>query len=226
MIQQLTPTDCGAACLAMVLEYHGKKLPIEEVRAVAGGTRGVTARRILEGARRFGLRGRAVKIQPAQLEYAPAGAILHWEMNHFVVLESVARDGVRILDPAVGARRIAIADVARSFTGVALLLEPSAQFEAEDARPKTRAARYKRWILGVPGYWGKILTASLVLQLIALALPGVMGVAVDKIVPRQDYRLLGLIGAAAVDRGLRSISCRASCARTCSCTCARASTCA
>jgi ABC-type bacteriocin/lantibiotic exporter with double-glycine peptidase domain len=81
------------------------------------------------------------------------------------------------------------------FTGVALLLEPTAEFEAEDRRPRTRMGRYRRWILGVPGYWGKILTASLLLQVIALALPAVMGVTVDKIVPRQDYHLLSVLSA-------------------------------
>ena len=81
------------------------------------------------------------------------------------------------------------------FTGVALLLDPSSEFVAEDRRPKTRAARYARWIFGVRGYWPRILAASLLLQVIALAMPGVMGVTVDKIVPRQDYHLLGMIAA-------------------------------
>jgi ABC-type bacteriocin/lantibiotic exporter with double-glycine peptidase domain len=196
VILQLTPTDCGAACLAMALELYGKHLPIEDVRAAVGaGKAGVSARRILEGARQLGLRGRGVKVEPASLSYLPQGSILHWEMNHFVVLESVQRDGIRIHDPAVGARRIARADVERMFTGVALVLEPSAQFVAEDRRPKTRMARYRRWILGVPGYWPRVLLASLFLQLIALAMPGVMGATVDKIVPRQDYHLLSLLAA-------------------------------
>jgi ATP-binding cassette subfamily B protein len=196
VLLQLTPTDCGATCLAIVLEYHGKRLPIEEVRAVlASGRTGVTARRILEGARTLGLRARAVKAEPDQLAYVPVGSILHWEMNHFVVLESVQRDGIRIVDPAVGVRRVSSADVARMFTGVALVLEPGNQFVAEDRRPKTRRARYARWIFGVRGYWPRVLTASLMLQLIALAMPGVMGVTVDKIVPRQDYHLLSVICA-------------------------------
>src|SRR3954451_17237699 len=85
VLLQLTPTDCGATCLAIVLEYHGKRLPIEEVRAVlASGRTGVTARRILEGARTLGLRARALKAEPDQLAYVPVGSILHWEMNHFV----------------------------------------------------------------------------------------------------------------------------------------------
>ncbi|MFI5308863.1 MAG: peptidase domain-containing ABC transporter, partial [Polyangiales bacterium] len=196
VILQLTPTDCGAACLAMTLELHGKKLPIEEVRAaVSAGRGGVSARRILEGARRLGLRGRGVKIEPGRLSLLPPGTILHWEMNHFVVLDTATEDGARIIDPAVGVRRITRADLERMFTGVALLLEPSASFVAEDKRPKTRLGRYRRWIFGVTGYWPRILVASLLLQVIALAMPGVMGVTIDKIVPHQDYHLLWVIAA-------------------------------
>ena len=195
VILQLTPTDCGAACLAMALEHHGKKLPIEDVRAAVGGMRGVSARQILEAARRFGLRARGVKIEPDKLRFLPAGTILHWELNHFVVLEHAGRAELRVIDPAVGARRLPMRDVERMFTGVALVLEPSLQVEAEDRRPKTRMARDRRWIFAVPGYFPRILSASLLLQLIALALPGVMGVVVDKVVPRQDYHLLSLISA-------------------------------
>jgi ABC-type bacteriocin/lantibiotic exporter with double-glycine peptidase domain len=86
-------------------------------------------------------------------------------------------------------------DVERMFTGVALTFEPGPRFVAEDKRPRTRMGRYRRWIFGIKGYWPRILIASLFLQAIALAMPGVMGVTVDKIVPRQDYHLLSLVAA-------------------------------
>jgi ABC-type bacteriocin/lantibiotic exporter with double-glycine peptidase domain len=196
VILQLTPTDCGAACLAMTLEHFGAKLPIDEIRlAVGSGKLGVNAKSIVEAARGFGLRARAVKVDPDKLKFLGAGSILHWEMNHFVVFESVQRGYIRVIDPAVGPRRIPLADVGRMLTGVAMVFEPTLQLLAEDKRPKTRWARYKRWIFGVPGYWPRILAASLALQIVALAAPGLMGVTVDKIVPRQDYHLLQLIAA-------------------------------
>ncbi len=196
VILQLTPTDCGATCLAMTLEHLGCKLPIEEVRmAVGAGKMGVSARSIVEAARSFGLRARAVKVAPDKLKFLTPGSILHWEMNHFVVFESAQRGHVRVIDPAVGPRRIPMDDVARMLTGVALVFEPTVALLAEDKRPKTRWARYKRWIFGVRGYWSRILLASIALQIVALAVPGLMGVTVDKIVPRQDYHLLQLIAA-------------------------------
>ncbi len=196
VILQLTPTDCGASCLAMALEHHGKKLPIEDVRtAVGAGKSGVTARKIIEAARRFGMRAQGVKVSPEKLRFLPSGTVLHWEMNHFVVLESARRDSIRIVDPAVGHRRVPMEDVERMFTGVALQLAPGPRFVAEDKRPKTRMARYIRWIFSVKGYWPRIIVASLFLQAIALAMPAVMGVTVDKIVPRQDHHLLNLVAA-------------------------------
>jgi ATP-binding cassette subfamily B protein len=196
VILQLTPTDCGAASLAMTLEYHGAKLPIEEVRgAVGSGKLGVNARSIVEAARGFGLRARAVKVEPAQLKFLAPGSILHWEMNHFVVFEALHRDYVRIIDPAVGPRRILLKDLGRMLTGVALVFEATVSLLTEDKRPKTRWQRYKRWIFGVPGYWPRIVLASIALQIVALAGPGLMGVTVDKIVPRQDMHLLELIAA-------------------------------
>jgi len=196
VIMQLTPTDCGAASLMMTLEYHGAKLPIEEVRAAVGsGKLGVNARSMVEAARGFGLRARAVKVEPAQLKFLTPGSILHWEMNHFVVFEALHRDYVRIIDPAVGPRRIPLKDLGRMLTGVALVFEPTVSLLTEDKRPKTRWQRYKRWIFGVPGYWPRIVMASVALQIVALAGPGLMGVTVDKIVPRQDMHLLELIAA-------------------------------
>jgi ATP-binding cassette, subfamily B, bacterial len=196
MVLQLTPTDCGAACLAMVLEHLGKRLPMDEVRAAVGaGKHGVTAKRIVEAAERFGLRARGVKVELDKIGYLPPGTILHWEMNHFVVLESVQRDGVRIMDPAVGARRISRAELSKLFTGVALLTEPSERFIPEEKRPRTRLARYKSWLFSTPGYFSRIVWASLLLQVVALAAPLVMGLIVDRIVPRRDQHLLELVAA-------------------------------
>src|SRR5262249_43551186 len=86
-IQQLSDTECGAACLAMVLGYFGKEVSLEEVRDVCGGGRdGMNALSILNGGNLLGLRGRGVKVDVEQLELLEAGTILHWEFQHFVVL--------------------------------------------------------------------------------------------------------------------------------------------
>ena len=195
VILQLTPTDCGAACLAMTLEHLGAKLPIDEVRAAVGaGKLGVSARGIVEAARGFGLRARAVKVEPAQLKFLTPGSILHWEMNHFVIFESMHRDYVRIIDPAVGPRRIPLKDIGRMLTGVAMVFEPTVSLLEEDKRPK-RAGLVQALDLRRARLLAAHRSASVALQIVALAGPGLMGVTVDKIVPRQDMHLLTLIAA-------------------------------
>ncbi|HEY2746044.1 MAG TPA: cysteine peptidase family C39 domain-containing protein, partial [Polyangia bacterium] len=129
LVHQLTLTECGAACLAMVLGYHGKAVRLDEVRTVMGvGRDGSTARAILDAAGWYGLRGRGVKLELDELGYLPAGSILHWEFAHFVVFQRIHRGFVEVLDPGLGARRIPLAELGRSFTGVALLVEPTESF--------------------------------------------------------------------------------------------------
>jgi ATP-binding cassette, subfamily B, bacterial len=193
LVTQVSAADCGAACLAMVLGYYGRHVAVDQVRDALGGTaQGVTARRLADAARRLGLRSRGVKLAVESLEFAPRGTILHWEMNHFVVLDSVDRQGARIIDPAAGPRHVSFKDLAERFTGVAVMLEPGPDFAAGGA-PKDRLGRYLRWLKAAPGYWPRVITLSVVLQLVALAAPAAVGLTVDKVLPRHDTDLLQLI---------------------------------
>lgn len=89
-VQQMEWTDCGAACLAMVLGYHGAEIPLARVRAELGLARdGVSARNIVEAGTRLGLIGRGVKVEIDQLELLSRASIIHWEFNHFVVFDRV-----------------------------------------------------------------------------------------------------------------------------------------
>lgn len=197
-ITQLSSSDCGAACLSMVLGYYGRSSSVDSVRNALGSTaQGVTARQLADGARRLGLRARGVKLRLEQLQYAPRGTILHWEMNHFVVLDEVNKLGARILDPAVGPRRVTWKDLGERTTGVALLLEPGPDFVTNSAS-QSHWKRYMRWLRAAPGYWPRVLTLSIVLQLVALCAPAAMGLTVDKVLPRHDGNLLQLIAVGAL----------------------------
>ncbi len=97
--------ECGAASLTMVLRHFGHHAELAEVREVAGVSRdGVTAKSIVHAARHYGLVPRARKLEPEALSGVSGPAILHWEMNHFVVFDRWTARGVRILDPGVGPR--------------------------------------------------------------------------------------------------------------------------
>ncbi len=193
VVQQLTPTECGAACLAMVLGYHGKQVPLDELRALCGADRdGVSALELLEAASAVGLRGRGVSIELDALSFLEPGAILHWEFNHFVVFERLRRDSVDLIDPAVGRRRVGLAEFSKSFTGVALLLEPDETFTPGGARPN-HLWRATRQVLSRSRLLPRIVVISLLLQVLALAVPLLTGQLVDQVVPRGDHHLLTVL---------------------------------
>lgn len=194
-IQQMSATECGAACLAMALAWFGKHVPLAEVRQVAGVDRdGATALSILHAARWYGLRARGVKLELEGLAYLDRGAILHWEFSHFVVFDRLRKDGVEIVDPACGRRLISFDQFNRSFTGVALALSPAEEFR-RTGRQRDVVWSYVRQFLGQTQLWRRIAVVSALLQLFALGLPLLTGTLVDRIIPRGDVGLLHLLGA-------------------------------
>ena len=199
-IPQLAATECGPACLAMVLAHHGKPMKREELRdLLSAGRDGTSARALLDVARHVGLRGRGVKVELSSLGHLPPGSILHWDLCHFVVFERLGRDGAAIVDPALGRRWVSKEELSRAFTGVALILEPSERFQRSDPARETPGG----WIAPIllaSGAWGRIFTLSFFLQALMLVLPLLTGVVVDRIVPRGDGHLLVVlsVGLAAV----------------------------
>ncbi|MEM9554024.1 MAG: peptidase domain-containing ABC transporter [Acidobacteriota bacterium] len=208
-VAQTMTTDCGAACLAMVLGYHGKDVSLRTVRDVIGiGRDGSDAVAILEAARAFGLRGRGVKVESLDdLALLPRGAILHWLFDHFVVLESVSRDGASIVDPSDGRRTVAPNELDAAVTGVALVFEPGEGFDRRDGAPQGAAAQHselvdsaprglRRYVATIAEAWGqlaRVLIVSVLVQVMALATPLLTGVLVDRVVPRGDADLLTLL---------------------------------
>lgn len=194
LVRQLSEIECGAACLAMVLGYHGKPLRLEQVRQAMGASRdGVSALDILRTARAYGLRGRGVSIDEDELQYLPPGTTLHWRFSHFVVFEKLDKDGIHVLDPGQGRRRMPLERFLRSFTGVALLLEPGEGFETGKPQPR-RASRYVLQVLRQSDTLTRVLIVSLVLQVFALAVPALTGLVIDRVVPRADTHLLVVVG--------------------------------
>ncbi len=197
-VQQTTSMDCGAACLTMVLGYHGKQLPLAEVRQITGSGRDATnAEALLEAGRWFGLRGRGVRADTIEaLGAIEPGAILHWRFNHFVVLDRLRSDGLHIVDPAAGRRIVSHQEARRSFTGVALLFEPAEGFTPQAEGTQRRGLqRYLQPLLARRGAVGRVLATSVLVQLFALAVPLLIGVLVDRVVPQQDVSLLAVLAA-------------------------------
>ena len=191
-IQQLEVSDCGAACLAMTLAFHGRNVSPEEVRNATKTSRGgVNAAAILEAAQTYGMEARGVRIEPEALGYLQRGTILHWEFNHFVVFDRLRRGGVEVLDPAIGRITVPMEKFSKSFTGVAIELRPTQSFVA--AGKSRRSWRYVRPLLRQSNVLTKIFVTSGLIQLFALTTPILTGVVLDRVIPFGERNLLMVV---------------------------------
>jgi ABC-type bacteriocin/lantibiotic exporter with double-glycine peptidase domain len=153
------------------------------------GRDGVSAKAILDTAEKYGLTGRGIKVDLQQVHLLKTATILHWEFNHFVVFDRVIKDGVRIVDPATGPRDVPMAQFAKAFTGVAIEVTPTDRF-TKTKREKGRLTRYVQELMSERGLFSRIIVMSLILRLLALVMPLLTGMIIDKVVPRADYDLL------------------------------------
>ncbi|GLV53801.1 NHLP family bacteriocin export ABC transporter peptidase/permease/ATPase [Dictyobacter sp. S3.2.2.5] len=195
-MRQMSEVECGAACLAMILNYHGCVTTISEVQERCGvGRDGLSALAILTSAHQYGLRSRPVAIKDIEnFRFVTLPAIVHWEFNHFIVVERWSEQHVDVVDPAVGRRRLTPAEFANGFTGVVLMLEPGLQFERHGARSTFSLTTYMRSLLHLRGTIVQILLASLLLQLFGLGIPLLTRIIVDTIIPTQATQLLTFLG--------------------------------
>jgi len=194
-IAQSEMADCGAAALAMALAYHGRHVSLAEMHDATGtGRDGVDALRLAEAASSFGLRARGVATELDDLRVLPRGTVLHWGAAHFVVLESTSRRGVTIVDPAAGRYRLSWAAVNDLYSGVAVMLEPADTF-APGGRAAPGALHHARRLLARSSGIGRVLATSVVVRVMALAVPVLTGVIVDRVVPNNDGHLLKVLAA-------------------------------
>ena len=167
-------TECGAASLGMILASYGKFVPLDELRLACGVSRdGATARNIIVAARAYGLTTRAMKREPEQLKELHFPMIVHWEFRHYLVVEGWYPGGWYLNDPAGGSRKCPDQEFDRSFTGVALLLEPG-----EDFKTGGKRAGIVGRLLASAGRIAPAIFAALIVGLLllipTLVLPNVM----------------------------------------------------
>lgn len=185
VLHQMSMVECGAASLAMVLSYYGRRTSVAEVREHCGiGRDGLSARAIAKAARSYGLRVRAISLAENDFRFVQLPAIIHWEFNHFLVVEHWTDKHVDLVDPAFGRRRVTAEEFDKSFTGIVLTFEPGVNFERSTAGRHVSLTTYAMsYVKLAPVSLLQILGASLVLQLFGLAIPALTAVVVDTIVP-------------------------------------------
>ena len=127
VLWQTEAQECGVVCLAMVSAYHGRNLDLPDLRARGlTGSRGGTLNDLIALAEAEGLNSRGLRLELGDVKRLVRPAVVHWDLNHFVVLVKAGRRGIWMHDPAQGRRRVSWAEVSKHFTGVALELRPSA----------------------------------------------------------------------------------------------------
>lgn len=169
VVMQLEALECGAACLAMVMAYYGKWVPLEEVRLDCGVSRdGTSAKNMYLAAEHYGFDVRAFKMSPEAIKKKSRfPCIIHWDMNHFVVLNGFRGKNAYINDPARGVVKVSMDEFDESFTGIVIIPVPSDEFEPSGKRRSTLSFARKR-LIGA--------TAAVVFVMLATILSYLFGV--------------------------------------------------
>jgi len=195
MILQSEAPECGIACVAMVASYHGFRTDLGAMRLrLAPSMKGVTLKHISTIAETMALTARGVKVALESLGQLKLPAILHWDMNHFVVLTRVAGDRITVNDPARGRRILTLKEASDHYTGVAMELTPTAGFKEHDERSRISAWQLVRSASGLKSAVTQVLLLSLVLEVLAIASPFFLQIVVDRVVVGRDRDLLAVLG--------------------------------
>jgi len=194
-VLQSEASECGLACLTMIARFWGHDVDLASLRRrFSISLRGSTLKALMSIAESLELRSRPLKVEMEMLRALRLPCILHWDMNHFVVLEEVGRKAVTVIDPAAGTRRISLAEVSRHFTGVALELMPSPRFRPTTDRQDFTVHSLMGHVVGLHRGLLQLLVLGLSLQVCALTMPFFLQWVVDEALVAADRDLLAVLG--------------------------------
>ncbi|ENU58538.1 ABC-type bacteriocin/lantibiotic exporter [Acinetobacter guillouiae MSP4-18] len=191
VILQTESSECGLACLAMIAGYYGydsdlftlrQKYPISQ--------KGVTLTTLVKIANKLHLITRPLKLELDELNKLRLPCILHWDLNHFVVLKSVSTTKITIIDPAFGEKQLNYDQASSHFTGIALELWPDSDFEEKKEKTSIRIFKLFGEIRGLWKSLGQILILALVLEVFSLVSPFFMQWVIDHAIVSADLNLL------------------------------------
>jgi NHLM bacteriocin system ABC transporter peptidase/ATP-binding protein len=189
-VLQMEAVECGAASLAMILAYFGRWVPLEELRTSCGVSRdGSKASNMMRGARRYGLTAKGYRREPADLLTMQMPVIVHWNLNHFVVVEGFGKDKVYLNDPANGPRTESLDQFNKSFTGIVLTFERGPEFERGGRKPSIIPALRSRLRGSELGLLFVVL-ASLAIVVPNLAVPVFTQAFVDKFLVSSEKDII------------------------------------
>ena len=192
---QTEAAECGLASIGMVASFHGHRADLAALRRrFTVSLKGSTLAFLMQAAGTLHLAPRPLRLELGDLPQLRAPCILHWDLNHFVVLKAADARGAVIHDPAVGVRRLTTAQLSKHFTGIALELTPTSEFRPADERRKVRLRDLLGPVTGLHRSLTQVFVLALALQAIAVVMPFYMQWAVDGAVVSADRDLLTVLG--------------------------------
>lgn len=194
-ILQSEAAECGLASLAMVASAHGLEVSLPELRQrFPLSLKGAKLNQLIHIAQALGFKTRALRLDMDDLDKLALPCVLHWDLNHFVVLQKVSGRKAVILDPAIGKRVLPLAEVSEHFTGVALELAPGEAFAPRKALPSISVRQLTGRVTGLWRALAQILLLSIALQVFVVLSPFFMQWVVDQVLVSADRDLLTVLG--------------------------------
>ena len=192
VVMQMEALECGAASLCMILAYYGKWVPLEQVRADCGVSRdGSSAKNVLRAARSYGLEAKGYRFEPQELrDEGRFPCIVHWEFNHFVVLDGFRGGRAYLNDPARGAYSVSMERFDEAFTGVVLMMEPTEAFEP-GGRPKSVLAFARSRLRGAKSAVAFVVMTSAIAAVTGIVNAGFSRVFLDELLPGRNPAWVG-----------------------------------
>jgi ATP-binding cassette subfamily B protein RaxB len=191
LLRQTEAAECGLACLAMVASYYGHCIDLTTLRRRHPvSLKGVTLRGLIQVANQMTLACRPLRFELDHLRQLRLPAILHWDLNHFVVLKAVTARGIVVHDPAAGERSYPLAEASKHLTGVALEISPAEGFAPKDERARLPFMAFWGGASGLTHPLVQIFVLSAILELLVIAGPFYMQITVDEVIARGDADLL------------------------------------
>ena len=197
VILQSEAPECGIACLAMVASFHGHLTDLSAMRLrLAPSLKGVTLKHLAGIAESMGMTSRGVQVPLEGLGKLQLPAVLHWDMNHFVVLTAISGRRITVHDPARGKRILTLDESSKHFTGVAMEFTPTSGFQRKDEREKISSWQLLSVASGLKGTIAQIVLLSFALEVFAISMPFFLQLTVDRVLVGRDRDLLTVLGIA------------------------------